>query len=280
MNGLILLGGGARGAYQAGAIKALREYGIPIDVVCGSSVGAINAAAVAAGMADHLEARWLEIRTLDVLSPRMDLWRLPHWQAIAKLGNPLVRLVRDEILWDTIRKGHPKLVVETTNLLTGEHLVYDNDTCTWRHLLASAAIPMIFSPVRIGDDYHVDGSLTQITPLLPAIQRGADTLYVVALTCDKPEARPPDNLYEMAGRVLEIFLHNSLHNDLLHLERINSLVERGLDKAHRIVKAIPLFPSRELGEIASFLTFSREHIEELIQLGYEDARKAFAPDSA
>ncbi len=273
MNALVLLGGGARGAYQAGAIKAFRHYGISIDIVCGSSVGAINAAAVAAGMADELEARWLEIRTLDVFAPRVDLWRLHHWQAIAKLGNPLVRLVRDEIQWDIIRMGNPKLVVETTNLLTGEHHVYDNATCTWRHLLASAAIPMIFSPVRIGDDYHVDGSLTQVNPLLPAIERGADTLYVIALTSDRPETNPPANLYEMAGRVLEIFLHTSLRNDLLHLAHINRLVEQGLDKAHRIVKAVVLYPSRELGEISSFLTFSKDHIGELIALGYEDACK-------
>ena len=73
MNALILLGGGARGAYQVGVIRAIRELSVPIDIVCGSSVGAINAAMVAAGRADDLERYWLQMSTRSVLSPRVDL---------------------------------------------------------------------------------------------------------------------------------------------------------------------------------------------------------------
>ena len=273
MNALILLGGGARGAYQVGIIRALREQGISIDIVCGSSVGAINAAVVAAGMADELERYWFEIGTLDVLSPRVDLWRLHHWESIAKVGSGLVRLIRDEIPWKKIRVGYPQLIVETTNLRTGEHQIFDNDTCTWRHLLASSAIPMIFSPVLIGRDYHVDGSLTQMFPLLPAIERGADTLYIVALTCNKPHSTAPSNLYEMSGRTLEIFLQNSLQNDLRQLEKINELIQSGLDSTHRTVRPIPFYPCMDLGEIASFLIFSKDRITRLVEMGYEDGKR-------
>jgi len=274
MNALILLGGGARGAYQVGVIRSIRELSVPIDIVCGSSVGAINAAMVAAGRADDLEQYWLQMSTRSVLSPRVDLWRLRHWRAMVKSGAELTRLLQHEIPWETIREGYPKLVVEMTNLETGEHEIADNQTCTWRHLLASSAIPMIFPPVRIGVHDYVDGTLTQGFPLLPPIQHGADTLYVVSSTCDRPRAGRISGLYEMAGRSLEIFLHYNLRHDLNQLEKTNNLVREGRDQAHRIVRAIPFYPCDDLGEIADFLNFSRDRITRLIELGYRDGKRA------
>ena len=56
--GLVLAGGGAKGVYQIGAWKALRELGIAVDCVVGTSVGAMNGALVALGLYDEAEALW------------------------------------------------------------------------------------------------------------------------------------------------------------------------------------------------------------------------------
>src|SRR5256886_6178570 len=59
---LILTGGGAKGAYEAGALAALAERGLPIRLVAGSSAGALSAAMVVAGRADRLEATWRALK--------------------------------------------------------------------------------------------------------------------------------------------------------------------------------------------------------------------------
>jgi butyrate kinase len=63
---------------------------------------------------------------------------------------------------------------------------------------------------------------------------------------------------------------------LKQLEKINNLVERGKDKVHRVIRAIPFFPCKDLGEIASFLTFSKDRIRDLIDLGYDDGKAVLA----
>ena len=69
--GLVLEGGGAKGAYAFGCIKALTEAGIRFDAVAGSSVGALNAALLGAGMVDFGEAYWGAMRHRKVYRPRL-----------------------------------------------------------------------------------------------------------------------------------------------------------------------------------------------------------------
>ena len=132
---------------------------------------------------------------------------------------------------------------------------------------------MIFPPVKIGRKYYVDGSLTQTFPLLPAIEAGADTLFVVSLTSDRAGRAVPANLYEMAGRTLEVFLHHSLRHDLQQLEKVNELVREKRLKDHRNIRAVTFYPQRDLGDIAQYLLFSRDHTESLIDLGYKDGKR-------
>src|SRR5262249_60723182 len=58
-----------------------------------------------------------------------------------------------------------------------------------RHVLASAAIPMLFPAVKIGDEYYTDGGLRQNTPMSPAIRLGADRLLLVSLRHVAPESK-------------------------------------------------------------------------------------------
>ena len=276
MNGLVLLGGGARGAFQVGVIQAISDAGIPIDIVTGSSVGAVNASVVAAGQTCRLAHYWLNMGTVDVVSPRVDMWRIHNWRAIAKPGKSLIDILKNKVPWDAIRQGPVQLRVELSNLQTGRHEVVDNRSCTWKHVLASTAIPMIFPPVRVDGQCYVDGSLTQTFPLLPAIEAGADTLYVVGLTAEEPGPGRPEGLYEMAGRTMEIFLHNNLRQDLEQLEKVNGLVRQKASSKHREIKVVPFFPHEDLGELEGFLNFSRKRTEKLIEIGYQEGRKVLS----
>lgn len=86
--GLVLSGGGAKGAYHIGCLKALRAAGLDrFAAIAGSSVGAINAVCAATGRLDLAEEAWRGLGPLDVVSLRFrDAWRLPLW-AIAALGS-------------------------------------------------------------------------------------------------------------------------------------------------------------------------------------------------
>src|SRR6266571_3462448 len=86
--GLVLSGGGAKGAYQVGCWKALRAFGVDrFDAIAGSSVGAINAVFVATGRLDLAEDAWRNLSARDVISIRAkEAWRLPMW-LVAALGS-------------------------------------------------------------------------------------------------------------------------------------------------------------------------------------------------
>jgi len=86
--GLVLSGGGAKGAYHIGCLKALREAGIDrFAAISGSSVGAINAVCAATGRLDLAERAWRALGPFDVVRLRLrDAWRLPVW-LVAALGS-------------------------------------------------------------------------------------------------------------------------------------------------------------------------------------------------
>ena len=87
---LILTGGGAKGAYEAGALAALAERGLPIRLVAGSSAGALSAAMVVAGRADRLEATWRALKREQVYALRTPVFfagLLPGWLTLRALGS-------------------------------------------------------------------------------------------------------------------------------------------------------------------------------------------------
>ena len=85
---VILSGGGAKGAYEAGAVALFAERGLSIQLVAGSSAGALNATMVAAGRADHLETMWRGLRREHVYSHRASVFfagLLPGWLTLLAL---------------------------------------------------------------------------------------------------------------------------------------------------------------------------------------------------
>ncbi|MCC6746004.1 MAG: patatin-like phospholipase family protein [Deltaproteobacteria bacterium] len=288
--GLVLAGGAARGAYEVGVVQYIlesvaKELGreVPLDVLCGTSVGAINACALAAYAqepgrvrAARLVKYWTEIRIPDVV--RIDLREVLALVRglVGRLRGPvneagrrggifdpagLERIIYNAIRFEDIDRnldaGHLHgLSVSTTHVATGRTVVFlqrrDGAVPAWSqdqtivpraariratHALASAAIPMLFPPVKIAGEYYVDGGLRQNVPLSPARRLGADRLVVVnprylspsgllAPDAAAPIAGVPGPLF-LLGKALNALLLDRLDNDIDRLARINAILEAG-----------------------------------------------------
>ncbi len=133
-------------------------------------------------------------------------------------------------------------------------------TITVDHVMASAAIPLLFPAVRIGDEYFGDGGIRLTAPLSPALHLGADRVMVIS-TRHEPRGDqreepavvgyPPPA--QVMGTLLNTVFLDQLDQDVLHLERLNELVnERGGETATglRPVDLLTLRPSRDLGRLA------------------------------
>lgn len=130
--------------------------------------------------------------------------------------------------------------------------------------MASIAVPMIFPPVLLGNEYFGDGAMRQATPLSPAIHLGADRILVVGVrdeTADKAAtvespATPP-SFAQIAGYMLDTLFMDGLYSDLERMTRINQLID-SVPEQHRTgplkrmkpIDTMIIVPSRDLREIA------------------------------
>ena len=176
--GLALGGGGARGYAHLGVLKALREANIPVDVIAGTSMGAVVGAAYAAGsgveeledMATHIRWRQL-LRLADPTIPRQGV--------IA--GNRLEKYFNTLIMEKEFNQLEKTLIVVATDIMTGEE-VRINSGSVARALRASTALPGIFCPIKLGRRLLVDGTITTPVPVEAAVEAGA-TLIVAVDVC-------------------------------------------------------------------------------------------------
>lgn len=140
---------------------------------------------------------------------------------------------------------------------------------TLDHVMASAAIPIIFSAVRLPDGFYGDGSVRQIAPLAPAIHLGATRIIAITMRSAKAFASVPVRTvgeYPAAAEVMGLLFNavflDSLDADAERLERINGVLERcgpGTLGPGRLrpIELLMLRPSRDLGVL------SRGHVEKL-----------------
>jgi NTE family protein len=144
--------------------------------------------------------------------------------------------------------------------------------------LASAAIPLLFSPIEIDGRFFCDGGLRQMAPISPALRLGADRLLVVSLRHERPVAEDeeqrtlssyPGPVF-LLGKMLNAFLLDQLDYDLHSLQIVNRILETGeraygpefmsaINEAvtpvrgagYRKAQTLVLRPSKDLGDIAT-----------------------------
>jgi NTE family protein len=199
---MILTGGGAKGAYEAGAVAALAEAGLPIRLVAGTSAGALSAAMIAAGRADRLEATWRSITREQIYSVRAPTFfagLLPGWLTLHALSRarslldpqPLRELIAASVELDRIRSSPIGLIVTATDLVRREPRVFDNQTVTLDVLVAAAAVPGLFPAVEIDGALLVDGGLTGRAPVLEALEAAPAARALVILSYAPEERGAP-----------------------------------------------------------------------------------------
>jgi NTE family protein len=197
---LVLSGGGAKGAYEAGVAATFVERGLPIRLVAGSSAGALNAAMVASGRADRLEAMWRTVTREQVYSLRAPLFFagfLPGWLTMLALSEtsslfdpaPLRDLITASLDFDRIRASRVRLLVTATDLARREKRVFDNRSVTVDALMAASAVPGLFPPVEVDGALLVDGGLTGRAPVLEALEADASLARVVVVMSYAPAER-------------------------------------------------------------------------------------------
>ena len=158
--GLVLAGGGARGFAHIGVVKALREAGVPFDIVGGSSMGAIVAAGVAMGW-DHEELS-RRMRAAFVQTNPLSDFTLPLVAVLR--GKKVSKLLQSHFGDLQIEDMHRRYFCVSSNLTIGRATVH-TDGPLWRALRATVAIPGLLPPVIYEKNLLVDGGLMNNFPV-------------------------------------------------------------------------------------------------------------------
>lgn len=171
--GLALGGGGARAFAHIGVLAVLERAGVPVDVLAGTSGGAIVAGLTArdwdsSRVAEFLLARWTRRGVLDFRMPWLSMLR----------GRKLDRIGRDAGEGLTIQELTRPFVAVATDLVTGEEVRLRRGD-GWTAVRASLTVPGVFPPVRLGDRYLVDGGALDNLPAAAAREAGADIVIGV-----------------------------------------------------------------------------------------------------
>jgi len=309
---LVLQGGGALGAYQAGVYEALHEAGIEPDWVIGTSIGAINGALVAGNPPARRLARLLEfwqrvhseapaaalpvpglghnaLANLGTLATGIDGFFVPGLAMLAgvhaPLGPhhaafydtaPLRRTLAELIDFDYLAAEGPRLSVGAVKVTTGEMVYFDSRETTLgpEHVMASGALPPAFPAVEVAGELYWDGGVYSNTPIEAVFRdRPRRDAVVFAVQLWNPGGDPPRSVWEALGR----------HKEIQYASRAASHIreQRELHRLRHIIRELEKHLPQaarddpQLAELCAFGCTTQMHIVRLLapRMGNEDHTK-------
>lgn len=210
--GLVLSGGGGKGAYQIGVLKAMEELGMldEVEAIAGSSIGALNAVLLAQQDQKKMEEVWnkitpdqifsAEISSADILSEIADIFHdvkeflesatLDQFIKSARTDGlcsrtGLIKIMDEHIDFDKIRNYQKEIYVTIAKVVNGTpvaeyHTLRDKtDEQIRKLLLASSALPVIYDAVDIDGIMYRDGGIADNVPIKPLRDSGLKNFYVL-----------------------------------------------------------------------------------------------------
>ncbi len=244
----VLSGGGNRGAMEVGAVLALLEHGIKPRILVGTSVGAINATAMAINPtlegARWLESKWRQVTRKDVLPDNYLTMALRLLIGGSLFSNRRLKLYLESQLPEGIRTfGDVKtarLYITAVDLDTRELHVFgiDRNESIIDAIMASTAYPLLLSPWEYQGRLFVDGALVSDLPIRVAVEMKASEIYAIDVgkrATIKPRKRGVISVLKQVWNTAayQRFLDDmgwasKLPQDRIHYIRVNGFEDIGL----------------------------------------------------
>ena len=299
---LVLSGGGAKGAFQVGALEVFYEHDYEFDIISGVSVGALNGAMIATRQFNELQRLWKTIGRNDILKSRTIAGVIKQF-VLHKIGigkpprglndhAPLKRLLSSYLLgkevkipfhfgFVTLKNGN---YVNATIQRDG-HTINDDDIL---RILASSAIPVQFDPVDFYGQTLVDGGIRNISPIAEVLPYNPDEVVILPTEPigDRKEEGKVNDILQIALRSVNVMLEEIFKEDIKRFVQINRLVGQAekqgttLTKpngtAYKFIDSHIVAPRETLGDS---LDFGEDIIAERYQKGKKRALEVLESQS-
>jgi NTE family protein len=316
---LLLQGGGALGAYQAGVYHALHEAGIEPDWIIGTSIGAINASLIAGNPVgermDKLTEFWRRMA-------HRPAFGVPSWAGVAEtmaywktlfhgipaffepnpgafLGThvplgvdqagfystmPLEKTLNELVDFKLVNRCKPRLTVGAAHVRTSAMRYFDSrdGEIGVKHVMASGALPPAFPAVRIDGELYWDGGILSNTPteaIFDDNPRKNSLIFAVHLW--NPMGQEPGTIWEVLNRQKDIQYSSRVASHILRQRQMHHM-------RHIITRLARMLPddarqSAEVRDLASYGCVTHMHVVRLLapQLDMENHTKDidFSPSS-
>lgn len=265
---LVLSGGGSKGSFQIGAMEELiLNRGIDFEILCGVSVGALNASFLAQAPFDssHLDVSLENLKKTFTTLRHLWLEEITENQSVylKRVGveagivlgadsiynpEPLKKLLKRYLDPKSLPRSKRVLKIQYVSLETGElKTANSRDPRILDHVLASGTMPYFFPPVEIRGKHLVDGGIRDITPLGQAFQAGAEAVYVIYASPFHIEPQgfienwleTKINAFTYLGRAIELMVNEIYRTDVEGAKRLNLLKENWDKIKDRLPQNLP-----------------------------------------
>ena len=199
--GLVLSGGGARGVAHIGAIKALEEFNIPISAISGTSSGAVIGSLYAAGYS--WQDMFLFFKKLTIFHYKRYAINKPGFIDSIKFYNDFKIYFPN----DSFKHLKMKLFINATNLEYGTQKIFSKGELI-KPILASAAFPGIFTPIKIEDTFYIDGGVLNNFPVEPLMNTCDKIIGIYVSPLGTVTASDLKHSYNVLSRAYEINFGN------------------------------------------------------------------------